>query len=239
MTAFLFLGFLIGMQHALEADHVAAVASIASGERSVRRIVRHGAAWGIGHTLTLLAFGGAVVVLGAAVPEWLAQALELAVGVMLVGLGGWVLCRLARDRIHFHVHRHRGGVVHFHAHSHAGEIRPHDPGRHSHEHPRGVLLRTLLVGVMHGMAGSAALLLLTAASVKPAPVGLLYVLLFGLGSIVGMAALSAIIAVPLTYSARFLTWGHRTLQAIVGSATIGLGAMILHRADLGALLNAI
>lgn len=239
MTAILFLGFLIGMQHALEADHVAAVASIASGERSVGRIVRHGAVWGVGHTLTLLAFGGAVVLLGAAVPEWLAGALEFAVGVMLVGLGGWVLYRLARDKIHYHVHRHGGGVVHLHAHSHAGEAVPHDPGRHEHVHPRGLPVRTLLVGVTHGMAGSAALVLLTAASVGPVPLGLLYVFLFGLGSIFGMAALSAIIAVPLTYSARFLTWGHRTLQATIGSATMAVGAMTILGTNFGALLDVI
>lgn len=145
MFSILALGFLIGMQHALEADHVAAVASIASGERSVRRIVRHGVAWGAGHTLTLLVIGGGVVVLGSAVPEHFAQALEFLVGVMLILLGGWVLYRLARERIHFHFHRHRDGndVKHLHAHSHAGEDGPHDPDRHDHTHPRGLPIRKI------------------------------------------------------------------------------------------------
>ncbi|MCH7865701.1 MAG: urease accessory protein, partial [Proteobacteria bacterium] len=187
MASILFLGFFIGMHHALEADHVAAVASIASGEKSVQRIVRHGVVWGMGHTLTLLVFGGGAVLLGAAMPETLAHGLETAVGFMLIFLGGHVLYRLARDRVHFHIHRHHDGVSHLHAHSHRGEPRRHDPDRHQHEHQGRLPLRTLLVGMMHGMAGSAALLVLTAASVGPAPLVLLYVALVGAGSIIGMA----------------------------------------------------
>ncbi len=228
MTEALLLGFLIGLRHALEADHVAAVASIASGERSVRRIVRHGAVWGVGHTLTLMLFGGTVLLLGTAVPEGLAQWLEFAVGVMLVVLGGWVLHRLVRERIHFHAHRHRGGVLHVHAHSHSGETPPHDPERHDHEHDRRLPLRTLFIGMMHGMAGTAALLLVSAAALKPASLGLLYIAVFGLGSVAGMAALSAVIAVPLSYSARLLSWGQRTLQATIGGATVALGALVIY-----------
>ena len=87
MASILFLGFFIGMHHTLEADHVAAVASISSDESSVRRIVKHGVVWGLGHTLTLLVFGGGSVMLGAAMPETLAHGLETAVGVMLIFLG--------------------------------------------------------------------------------------------------------------------------------------------------------
>ncbi len=237
MTEALFLGFLIGMRHALDVDHVAAVASIASGERSVGRIVSHGAVWGIGHTLTLLLFGGAVLLLGATVSEPLARGLEFAVGVMLVALGGWVLHRLLRDRIHFHLHRHRDGVVHFHAHSHAGETGPHASKRHDHWHPRGLPVRALFVGMMHGMAGSAALLLLTATSIGSAPLGLLSIAVFGVGSILGMAALSTVIAVPLSYSARILTWGHRTLQAAIGGVTVALGMLVIYETGVAGLLS--
>mgnify|MGYP000020506553 FL=1 len=226
MASILFLGFFIGMHHMLEADHVAAVASISSDESSVRRIVKHGVVWGMGHTLTLLVFGGGAVMLGAAMPETLAHGLETAVGVMLIFLGGHVLIRLARDRVHFHLHRHHDGVTHLHAHSHRGEPRRHDPDRHQHAHPGRFPLRTLLVGMMHGMAGSAALLVLTAASVGPAPLGLLYVVLFGAGSIIGMAALSAAIAVPLAYTATTLTWGNWTLQGMVGLGTVILGGVV-------------
>ena len=228
MLEVLFLGFLIGLRHALEADHVAAVASLASAEKSVGRIVAHGVVWGIGHSATLLAVGGAVVLLGVSMPERLAVWLELAVGVMLIGLGAWVLIRLARDRIHFHAHRHHGSVVHFHAHSHAGENTPHDAARHDHVHAPGLPWRTLLVGVMHGMAGSAALLLLTAASFTSAPLGLLYIALFGAGSVVGMAALSAVIAVPMRYSAGMMSWSRHALQATIGGATVVLGAVMVY-----------
>ncbi len=229
MDSILVLGFLIGMQHALEADHVAAVASIATGERSIGRILRHGVTWGLGHTLTLLLIGGTVVFLGSTVPDELARVLEFAVGVMLILLGGWVLQRLVRDRIHVHVHRHDGGVIHFHAHSHAGDSNPHDPRRHEHSHAPGIPIRTLLVGMTHGMAGSAALLLLTAASIDSASLGLLYIALFGVGSIAGMAALTTAIAVPLTYTAGALTWAHRGLQAVIGLVTVAIGAGIVYQ----------
>jgi len=234
MLSILALGFLLGMQHALEADHVAAVASLASEERSLRRAVRLGAVWGFGHALTLSAFAGAVVLLGAALPARLAESLESAVGVLLVLLGGWVLWCLARDRVHFHAHRHGDGTVHVHAHSHAGERLPHDPTAHLHAHPRGLPVRSFLVGMTHGLAGSAAILVLTAASVGTVPLGLLYIAVFGFGSIVGMAALSAVIAIPLGYSARFITWGNRALRGAIGAATVGLGVLILleHGSDL-------
>lgn len=228
MLEVLFLGFFIGLRHALEADHVAAVASLASAEKSVGRIIAHGVVWGIGHTATLLVIGGAVVLLGVSMPDHLANWLEFAVGVMLMGLGAWVLVRVARDRIHFHAHRHAGDVMHFHAHSHAGEEIAHDLGRHDHDHPPGLPWRSLFVGVMHGMAGSAALLLLTASTFASAPLGLLYIALFGVGSVVGMAALSALIAVPLRYSAGLLKVSRQALQATIGGATMALGAVIVY-----------
>jgi ABC-type nickel/cobalt efflux system permease component RcnA len=229
VVSVLFLGFLIGMQHALEADHVAAVAAIATRGRSIRRIVRHGAIWGLGHSLALLVFGGGVLMLGTAVPAGLARGLELAVGVMLLLLGAGVLHRLIRERVHFHRHRHGDGVVHLHAHSHAGERRAHDPAHHTHAHPDTPTLRSLLVGMVHGMAGSAALLVLALSTIQSTLTGLLYIALFGCGSVVGMAALSAVIAVPLSYSARLLTWMHQVLQGAVGGVTLMIGAVIVYR----------
>lgn len=230
MTSILFFGFLIGLQHALEADHVAAVASIAARGRSLREIVGHGTLWGLGHAGTLLVFGGAVLLLGDAIPDGLAAALETAVGVMLVGLGLDVLRRLARDRVHFHRHRHRDGVVHVHAHSHAGETRAHHPARHEHEHRRAVPLRGLLVGMTQGLAGSAALLVLALSRVTEPWLGLVYIVVFGLGATLGMALLSAAIAVPLAYSARALTWAHNGLQAGIGAVTAMVGGWIVYRA---------
>lgn len=223
----LLLGFLIGMRHAVESDHVAAVASLATRSRSVTDAIRQGAAWGLGHTLTLFLFGSIVLVLDAVMPERLAQLLELLVGFMLVGLGVDVLRRLIREQIHFHVHRHHDGEVHFHAHSHAGET-GHDPRRHHHEHHEGFPVRALMVGLMHGMAGSAALILLTLQTVQSPWTGLLYIALFGIGSMIGMALLSLVIAIPLRASARGVTWLHNGLQAVVGVGTIAIGAALIY-----------
>ena len=221
MFGILGLGFLLGMQHALEADHIAAVSSIAARRSRVGDIVRHGLTWGLGHTLTLFAFAGAAILLGRVIPEHVARPLETAVGIMLVGLGAHVLWRLWRDRVHFHRHGHGDGTVHIHAHSHAGETLPHARAAHAHEH--GFRWRTLLVGLMHGMAGSAALLVLAVSQAATPALGLGYVALFGIGSMIGMAALSTVIAVPLAVSARWLTWANRGLQGAVGAVTIAIG----------------
>jgi high-affinity nickel permease len=222
MFGILGLGFLLGMQHALEADHIAAVSSIAARRTDVGDIVKHGLTWGFGHTLTLLVFAGAALVLDHAIPEHLARPIETCVGVMLVGLGTHVLWRLWRDRVHFHRHNHGDGVVHVHAHSHAGETVAHARAPHLHAH--GFRWRTLLVGLMHGMAGSAALLVLTVSQASSVTVGLGYVALFGVGSMIGMGALSTVIAVPLAVSARWLTWANSGLQGVVGVVTIAIGA---------------
>jgi ABC-type nickel/cobalt efflux system permease component RcnA len=221
MLGIIGLGFLLGMQHALEADHVAAVSSIAARRDNVADIVKHGLTWGLGHTLTLFAFAGAALALGQAIPDNLARPIETAVGIMLVGLGGHVLWRLWRDRVHFHKHRHEDGTVHMHAHSHAGETMAHARASHSHGH--GFRWRTLLVGLMHGMAGSAALLVLTVSQAPSVAVGLGYVALFGIGSMIGMGALSIVIAVPLALSARWLTWANQSLQGAVGLITVAIG----------------
>src|SRR3954462_10214018 len=214
MFGILGLGVLLGMQHALEADHIAAVSSIAARRSHVADIVKHGLTWGLGHTLALFVFAGAAILLGHAIPDSIARPIETAVGLMLVGLGTHVLWRLWRDRVHFHRHGHGDGSVHFHAHSHAGETAPHTRVTHVHDH--GFRWRTLLVGLMHGMAGSAGLLMLTGSQAARPAVGLGYVALFGIGSMIGMGALSTVIAVPLAVSARWRTWANRGLQAAVG-----------------------
>jgi high-affinity nickel permease len=226
MLGVLGIGFLLGMQHALEADHIAAVSSIASRRTDISDIVKHGLTWGLGHTLTLFMFAGAAILLGHAIPEQLARPLEAAVGIMLVGLGAHVLWLLWRDRVHFHRHRHDDGTDHLHVHSHVNEAIPHRQSAHLHQH--GFRWRTLLVGLMHGMAGSAALLVLAISQVASTAYGMFYVLLFGIGSMLGMGALSIVIAVPLAASAKWLTWANRGLQGGVGVVTIAIGAMTIY-----------
>ncbi len=229
MLAVLALGFLIGVQHAFEADHVAAVSSLVSGERSAKHMVSLGAIWGLGHTLILMLVGGGAVLLGLAVEPTFAEWLELCVGLMLVLLGAHVLYRLYRDRVHFHRHRHGTEPPHLHAHSHRGE-HGHDHSRHHHVHPDTAWVRPLAVGVMHGLAGTAAVVVLTAAAQTTPQMGLAYIGLFGLGSIVGMAAVTAIIAVPLAFSAKLLTRANYAVQAVIGLVTVGVGGAILTRA---------
>lgn len=220
----LVVGFLLGVQHATEADHLAAVATLVTRQRSVAKTMRQGVAWGVGHMLSLSLFAGAVLMLGRSIPPRMAQGLELAVGIMLVLLGLDVLRRLARQRIHFHVHSHEGGVHHFHAHSHIGTAVHALPHRHEHVIP----LRALGVGMMHGMAGSAALILLSL-DAQPYALGLAYIGLFGLGSIVGMAMMSVAISIPLSLSAGYVGWLHKGMTAGVGIFTSALGAFMVYR----------
>jgi len=228
MGSLLLIGLFIGMRHALEADHVAAVASLTSQKQSLAHTVKQGAVWGVGHTITLFLFGSVVIFMDTVMPADLVQGLEMAVGLMLVLLGADVLRRVIRDRIHFHSHRHGNGHYHFHAHSHVGEPRTqHDAFSHTHQHPRGFPLRALMVGMMHGMAGSAAVILLALETVSSPLQGMFYILTFGIGSIFGMALLSVIISFPMRLSARRLTWAHNTFQVLVGTLTIGLGMFVL------------
>lgn len=227
MTAVLLLGFLLGLQHAMEPDHLAALASLAARCRSRRSVVRHGFVWGLGHMATLSAFAGAVILLERAVDPALAGWLEIAVGAILMLLGGHLLYGLHRDRVHFHVHRHGDGRVHLHAHSHAGETAPHARSRHDHGHTRGFPVRSLLVGMMHGLAGSAALAVLAGGALGSPFGGFVYVVVFGLGSAAGMVALSIAIAVPISWTARSLTWANRGLQSGAGLASLALGGFVI------------
>lgn len=229
MFSILALGLLIGMQHALEADHVAAVSAIAVRQSSPRKIISHGALWGIGHTFTLMFIAGGALYLGIEISETVSAWLEVAVGVVLVLLGGNLLVQLIKERVHFHFHSHNAAKKHLHAHSHAGETDAHEKLLHNHEHSNKLPWRTLLIGMMHGMAGSAALLLLTTQTVSSPHVGLGYVALFGVGSVLGMAALSAVIAIPLSRSAAALTWANRGIQGGVGVWTLVLGGYIIYQ----------
>ncbi|MBT6095214.1 MAG: urease accessory protein [Rhodospirillaceae bacterium] len=223
MTSILVLGFLIGIRHAFEPDHVAAVASLTTRATSVRQAVRHGAAWGLGHTLTLFLVCGTVLIFNMTISEHLSHVLEAVVGGMLIILGADVVYRVYRDRVHFHAHRHGDDKAHFHAHSHKDDRQAvHDAERHDHDHRRSFPTRALLVGLMHGMAGSAALIVLAVQTAESVAVGLLYIALFGVGSIAGMALFTVVISIPMR-SARTLTWAHNGFQAVIGGGTVALG----------------
>jgi hypothetical protein len=252
VLSILLIGFLLGLKHAMESDHLAAVASLATGQHSLAATLRQGVAWGVGHTLTLAIVGGAMLLLGTRMPANLERVLELCVGLMLAVLGADVVRRVLRQRIHFHVHRHGDGEVHFHAHRHDQRHRPvpaamrwpvvgrrevstlptlqvdHRREAHEHQHGRGLPIRALAVGMMHGLAGSAALVVLSLHTVRSVPMGLGYIAVFGIGSIVGMALLSATLAVPLRLSGPYLTSMYRSVASGVGLLTLGLGLWIIY-----------
>ncbi|MFQ3210973.1 MAG: sulfite exporter TauE/SafE [Oceanospirillaceae bacterium] len=223
----LLVGFMIGLRHALEADHVAAVASIVTQKQGKSAALRHGAVWGLGHTITLFVFGTAALLLDTLVPDYMAAILECAVGLMLLYLGLDVLFRMGSKGVHFHVHQHHG-KRHIHAHQHhVGDVST-DVSAHQHKHSNPFPIRTLMVGIMHGMAGSAALVVLTLNAAHNFWLGLGYMLLFGIGSIAGMALLSAAISLPFSIPSKRIERLVGYLQLSIGVGTSGLGGFIVY-----------
>jgi len=241
MMAAMLLGLLLGMRHALEADHVAAVASLVLSSKSPRHSLVHGAAWGVGHTVTLMIVGSCVILTQSAISATTAAVLEGCVGVMLLGLGLDVARRIVQGRVHLHVHEHPGGVRHLHAHRHSDDSANNGSGNwaagdHSHAHhdqdhdrarAEGFPKRALFIGLMHGLAGSAALILLALRTTDSIGLSLVYTALFGFGSMLGMALLSAVIAVPFNYSARHARRLQHALPSVIGVTNIGLGAYVI------------
>lgn len=224
------LGALLGVRHALEADHIAAVASLATRARSTREIIKVSAAWGFGHALSLFLFGSLLVALGATLSDQVSRGLELVVGLMLVALGIDVLRRLRKGRVHLHSHEHTDGTVHLHAHRHERvPPRPRHPIRHEHEHTP--LSRALLVGSVHGLAGSAALILVTTQTTDSVVEAVGYLLAFGVGSVAGMVAFSLIISVPVArLSARHFEKSWSRVEAGLGCLTIAIGGWVVLQA---------
>jgi ABC-type nickel/cobalt efflux system permease component RcnA len=207
------LGSLLGMRHALEPDHLAAVSTLVTGERSGLKAAWLGACWGLGHTLTLLTAGAALVFLRAEMPARASDAFELLVAVMLVGLGLRAIYRAARQGPDGPVYpHHHGRLVHVH------------PGVPAHMHiGRWTLARRpLLIGAVHGLAGSGALTALVLATLPSTAARLTYMALFGLGSTVGMAALSGMLGWPLGRLAKHPALA-RGISLAVGSISTSLG----------------
>jgi len=221
------LGFALGLKHATEADHLAAVSTIVSERRSVLGAARVGALWGLGHTTSLFIAGLFVIVLGIAIPKPLANALEFCVAVMIIALGTRLLFLSLRKsrRVHVHAHSHDGDR-HFHLHFHDGHdehplVQSHE-GRHSGLSP----WRTFLVGILHGLAGSAALTLLVLTEVmrNGSPIlGLSYLLIFGLGSIGGMLIMSSLIGLPFALGSRFPRFLPELLKVSAAASSVVFG----------------
>lgn len=229
MESFLVLGFLIGMSHALEADHLAAVGTLASsGKATPGRLVFLGASWGMGHTAMLFLISLPVILLGLAISPALAAAMEFAIGLVLIGLGGNVLWKMRARKIHFHVHDHDGGQKHFHAHSHAGAKTTHAHDPHAHSHAPRLSPGAFLVGLAHGAAGSAGLVALAVAATHSIVMSLAYIAVFGIGSILGMAVLTYSANWPLRMADASANRLFAFVQAAVAGVAIFIGASVLN-----------
>lgn len=209
------LGFVLGLKHALDADHVVALSTFVSQTRSLKQSSWFGISWGMGHTLTLSLVGLVILVFRLTVPEKLALAFEFLVGILLVGLGANVIRRTLQGKLHLHAHAQGNDVVHTHRHAH----------RWSPFH--GPTHASFAVGMVHGLAGSAALAVLVLTTVPSVVAGLLFILIFGAGSILGMFITTTLIAVPLQMVSR-LGRMSTTVNVVAGTASVLLGIFFMY-----------
>ncbi|MEP7342183.1 MAG: sulfite exporter TauE/SafE family protein [Acidobacteriota bacterium] len=221
--AILGLGLVIGLRHALDTDHLAAVSTIVSERKNLLSSLLIGGLWGIGHTISLLIAGVAVIFLNLKIEKY-EKPLEFCVALMLIGLGANVLIKLARGgRIHFHEHEHGG---HHHVHPHIHDGRP-EPEPHTH-HGFKLSFRPLFIGLVHGLAGSAALMLAVLATIKSAVVAFAYIIIFGIGSIGGMMVMSLVLSLPMHLTANSFTRTSVAVRALAGVFSLGFGLFMAY-----------
>jgi ABC-type nickel/cobalt efflux system permease component RcnA len=211
--AILGLGFLLGLKHATEPDHVVAVTTFVSRETSLLRSCWIGLFWGAGHTLSLALAGAIIILFKISISDTATAWLELGVAGMLVTLGARALYHTWKDKLQFHRHAHahvqgKAPHVHWHLHVH-GKLDEHTGWLH-------VGLRPLLVGVVHGAAGTGALMLLVFSTIHSPLRALLYIVIFGAGSIAGMLIVSFLLAVPFQWASRRVASSYRWVQASAG-----------------------
>jgi high-affinity nickel-transport protein len=252
------IGFLLGMLHATDADHVIAVGTIVSRQGNVRSSAVIGALWGVGHMLTVLMVGGAIILFSLVIPPRLGLAMEFTVALMLIALGVYTLrgvslwvrqnffpapdgtfpghSHAGGDAAHLHIHAH-GDYIHTHTHGHGAE----DHGHAAASGPQAWLdrklsgltgyqrVRPLIIGVVHGLAGSAAVALLILAQIREPLLGVAYLLLFGVGTIAGMMLITSVIAVPFAYSMRRFPHLNIWMRLSAGVLSLGFGLYLAYQ----------
>jgi high-affinity nickel-transport protein len=241
------------MRHALDPDHVIAVSTIVSRQRNPWTAAIIGSLWGVGHTLTITVVGGAIILFGVVIPPRLGLAMEFSVALMLILLGVLSLTGVTQrvtniltngngspGRMHAHPHSH-SDYVHTHPHGH-------EPGSHGHADTAtplwrvdrlfgslGVyqLVRPLIVGIVHGLAGSAAVALLVLAAIRDPLWAVVYLLLFGVGTVAGMMLVTAVIGLPFAYTANRFARMNRYLGVASGLLSLGFGLFLAYQIGLG------
>lgn len=249
LLSIIVIGFFLGMRHATDPDHVIAVSTIVSQQRNAKRAALIGVFWGLGHTVTIFVVGSAIILFNLVIPVRLGLAMELSVGFMLILLGGWNLVSFVHSvpagqisgnqnlaTVHSHPHSH-GDYIHSHPHGHAPEAHPHAP----EQNPLARLDRTLgswtlyqvfrplVVGIIHGLAGSAAVALLILASIRNSSWAIAYLLVFGVGTIAGMMLITMSMASAFRFVGdRFQTFGRR-LAMVSGLVSLAFGLILAYQ----------
>jgi len=249
------LGFFLGMRHATDPDHVIAVSTIVARHRSVKQAAVIGALWGVGHTVTIVLVGSGIILFGWVIPARVGLSMEFSVGLMLILLGvlnltgflGWLTnLSTARDiaahppghagHHHSHAHAH-GDYVHTHVHAHDPESHPHAADqtllgwldRHFRKLGMYQAMRPLVVGLVHGLAGSAAVALLVLATIRDPRWAVLYLLVFGVGTIAGMMLITGALALPFASSSERFARLNSGLRVASGLVSVGFGLFLIYR----------
>ena len=247
------LGLVLGMRHATDPDHVIAVTTILSREHRLAAATRIGVIWGLGHTLTVLIVGAAIIIFKIAIPTRLGLAMEFAVALVLILLGvgsAAGLARKAANRVRGRSSQDEGLVVHAHAHTHDGGLHAHPHVHvHAHEHnedaahedhrlpadsmpsfaARRPLARSFAVGLVHGLAGSAAIALLVLSAIPQPLWATLYLVIFCVGTIVGMGLITTAIATPFMVASRRASWIRQGLVTGSGLLSFGFGLFLAYQ----------
>jgi high-affinity nickel-transport protein len=244
LFSILFLGFFLGMRHATDSDHVVAVTTIVSRQRHISSAAMTGVFWGIGHSITLLVVGGAIILFGLVIPERLGMGLEFCVAVMLVLLGLLNLHAFRRsvesvssdEHVHEHSHR-QGDFIHRHPHKHHPEEHGHIEDdvrtacldRQFGKRKIYRALRPMIIGIVHGLAGSAAVALLVLPVIRNPIWAMMYLLVFSVGTIAGMMLITAAIATPIKYSANRFRFFNRYIGAAAGVLSLVFGLFLVYQ----------
>ena len=243
------MGFFLGMRHATDPDHVIAVTTIVTRQRRVSRAALTGIFWGIGHTLTIFLVGALIILFNVAIPARIGLTMELSVGLMLVILGLMNVSSFSRtfraqqdsniehhELVHSHAHSH-GDYVHTHPHAHAPEAHPHDPNRTPVSFMDRVFgrigiyqqVRPLVIGIVHGLAGSAAVALLVLTTIRDPHWAVAYLLVFGVGTVAGMMLITMSLASAFNFFGRGKMKFSRGLGLASGLLSLGFGLVIAYQ----------